>query len=303
MKAVSYDGRPFLIANSEYTVGRTLQKGPNDCEKTKDNPTSFSTPQIFDIADVKNPKLVSSLMLEVDDPVNCEDTANDGIDPTGGQTIPGETYDTHFCRPDRLHDPTILACGRFLTGLEVYDIRDPYNPKEIGYFRPGALGQAAVLNPAWQATPATVDMVASPPIVVASRGEIWFGSYFTGTRVVRFPKDVYPFPESLTCSNDYFFNQYNPGFCPETKPSPRACVRKRSVRIKMRGLHGKRVRSVTIAVNGRRRYKRKGNVRSVPVTFKSRDAGTVKVKVTARLANGRKVVDRRSYDLCRGAGS
>jgi hypothetical protein len=27
-----------------------------------------------------------------------------------------------------------------IAGLEVYDIRDPYRPKELGYFRPGALG-------------------------------------------------------------------------------------------------------------------------------------------------------------------
>jgi len=299
MQSVSYGGKPFLIANSEYTVGRQLQKGPTDCQATAENPTSFAAPQIFDLSDVKQPRLVSSLMLEVDDPANCSKTMNDGGDPTSGTFVPGEIYDTHFCRPDRLHDPTILACAQFLAGVEVYDIRDPRRPRELGYFRPGTLGARSVMQPEWNTTPLTVDDIASPPVINATRGEIVVGAYFTGVYVLRFPKSVYPFPESLTCSNDYYFNQYNPGFCPDAKPSPRVCVSRRSVRITIRGLGKRRVRSVAAFVDGRRVAVRRGNPRRLLVTFRGRRAGVARVTVVARVAGGKKVTDRRSYRLCK----
>lgn len=300
MQSVSYGGRPFLIANSEYTVGRFLQKGPSLCQQQKDNPTSFSTPQIFDLSDDAKPKLVSSLMLEVDDPANCSKTAADGGDPTptAGTGIPGEVYDTHFCRPDRLHDPTILACARFLSGLEVYDIRDPYNPKELAYFRPGSVGMQALTNPDWGATPQTVDDVAAPPVVSAARGEIWFGSYFTGIRVVRLPKSIYPFAGSLTCANDYYFDQYNPGLCPRGAPSKRTCYSRRSVTVHVRGLRGRRVRALTVSVNGKVTRRLRGDRRKVGVSFRREIRKRVTVKIVARVAGGRRVIDRRSYALC-----
>ena len=109
-------------------------------------------------------------------------------------------------------------------------------------------------------------MVAAPPVVVASRGEIWFGGYFTGLRVVRFPKSVYPFKDSLTCSNDYYFNQYNPGLCPDAKPSPRDCLHATApVTIASAAWATRRVRSVTVSVNGKRVRVLTGSKRSIRV--------------------------------------
>lgn len=297
-KAVSYDGRPFLIANSEYTIGRTLQKGPSPCGLHPGNLTNFGVPEIFDITDVGKPKVVRHLMLEIDDPANCRQTMFDG-DPTTDSQYPGEVYDTHFCRPDRLHDPTILACDRFYSGLEVYDIRDPYNPKELAYYRPGTLGEQATQHPEWGANPRSLEDCTAPPVVRAARGEIWLGCYFGGLRVVKFPKSVYPFRESLTCENDYYFNQYNPGLCPQAPPSPRNCVRPRAVTIKVRGLPRKsRVRSLTVYINGKRTSVRRGNRRRVQINLAPLAGKRAAVKIVARLRGGRKVVDRRTYRVC-----
>lgn len=230
-KAVSYNGKPYLIANSEYALTRgPLWKGPSKCG-VSGGVANFGTPQIYDISDIKQPKTVRHLMLEVDDPKNCQQTAIDGDMTTDSQT-PGEVYDTHFCRPDRLRNPTILACARFYSGLQVYDIRDPRRPKELAYYRPGALGQSALQNPSWGANPASLEDCFAPPIVRAEKGEIWFGCYFSGLRVVKFPKSVYPFEQSLTCEDDYYFDQYNPGVC---SASAKGCVRS------MRGIRGTRV--------------------------------------------------------------
>ena len=250
MESVTYHGKPFLIGDSEYTIGRFLAKGPTLCAATASNPTSYAAPEIFDLSDLKHVQPVSDLMMEVDDPANCSRTMFDGnpADPTSGNWFPGETYDTHFCRPDRLHDPTILACGQFLAGLEVYDIRDPYHPRELAYYRPGTLGSRALANPGWGATSETADMVASPPVVIASKGEIAFGSFFEGARIAKLPPSVYPFSQSLTCENDYYFNQYNPGYCPDTQPSSRDCLGHQPVRIAIGGLPPGRVTSVTAFV-------------------------------------------------------
>ena len=91
---------------------------------------------IIDLADEKNPRIVARFLNEVADPANCEKVINDfqrttrGVeraDPTYNVVAPavGFQYDDHYCRPDRLHNPTILACGQIMSGLRVYDIRDP----------------------------------------------------------------------------------------------------------------------------------------------------------------------------------
>lgn len=230
-------------------------------------------------------------------PANCRQTMLDG-DATAGSGIPGEVYDTHFCRPDRLHNPTILACSRFLSGLQVYDIRDPYHPRELAYYRTGTLGDQALEHPEWGALPTTIDDSFAPPVVRAERGEIWFTNYFTGLKVVRLPKSVYPFRDSLTCENDWYFDQYNPGLCPEGPPSPRSCVDRRAVTIEVRGLGGRRVRSLTTSVNGKRQRVQRGGRRTIRVRFPGLAGRRVTVRVVARLADGGRVVDRRAYRLC-----
>lgn len=126
-------------------------------------------------------------------------------------------------------------------------------------------------------------------------------SYSTGLglRVVRLPRSVYPFNDSLTCQNDWYFNQYNPGLRPDAVPSPRDCVNRRAVTFDVRGLGGRRPRSLTVSVNGSRQRESRRPRPRVRVTFPRRLAGRrVTVRVVARLGNGETVVDRRVYRLC-----
>jgi len=212
---VTYHGRAFLIQFGESTPGREFRFGPQVCGR---NPSNFAYPHIFDISDPSRPVLAGRLMREVDLPANCEAVNND-FDPTA--TMFGQVYDVHMCSPDRLHDPTILACAQFMSGLEVYDIRDPYHPKELAYYRMGTVGAQAVMHPQWRATPQSVEAVGARPVVRADRGQIWFVSSWTGFHVVRFENGVYPFRGSLSCEHDYFFDQYNPGRCARRKPARR----------------------------------------------------------------------------------
>ena len=181
---VTYDGHPYLIQYGE-------RSGAADCGRSKDNWANYGYPRIFDLADERHPKLVSTALLEVDLPEHCEEVTGEGA-------INGLGYSVHHCSPDRLYDPTILACGYFGAGMRVTDIRDPYHPVEIGYFNPG---------------PSLVVGTGSRPVVRAERGEIWFVNDALGFYVVRFEDGIWPFKDSARCPefDDHYYAQYNPG--------------------------------------------------------------------------------------------
>lgn len=196
---VTYDGHPFLIQWGE-------RSGAADCSRADDGWANFGYPRIFDLADERNPKLVSSALLEVHLPENCEKVTGEGA-------INGLGYSVHQCSPDRLYNPTILACGWFYSGMRVLDIRDPYNPVEIGYFNPG---QSVVVG------------AAPHPVVRSDRKEIWF-VHDTGFYSVRFENGTWPFEGAPPCPefDDYLYAHYNPqSTCPTAnfngigKPAP-----------------------------------------------------------------------------------
>ena len=73
-----------------------------------------------------------------DERANCSLQLNDPPDVGGG--IP--TYNAERCTVDRPNDATMLACGFVNAGLRVFDIRDPYRPREIAYWKPPAVRTA-----------------------------------------------------------------------------------------------------------------------------------------------------------------
>jgi hypothetical protein len=197
---VTYGGKPFLIQYGE-------RSGAADCSRSKDGWASFGYPRIFDLADERHPKLVSSMLLEVDLPEHCKEVTGEGA-------FNGLGYSVHHCSPDRLYDPTILACDYFGAGMRVTDIRNPSKPVEIGYFNP--------------ATTAVVGTGARP-VIHSESGEIWFTNDMQGFFVVRFEDGIWPFKGSPRCPeyDDYYYAQYNPGSkCPTAnldgigKPAP-----------------------------------------------------------------------------------
>ena len=184
---VTYKGHPYLIQYGERATA-------NDCSMSDAGWATFGYPRIYDFADPAHPQLVSTMMLETALPENCQTVKGEG------SQVSGFGYSVHHCTPDRLYDPTILACSWFGSGLRVMDIRDPLHPKELAYYNPG--------------TDTSTGTVARP-VVRAEKGEIWFTSTGAGGGffVVKFEPGVWPFPGSAPCpeANDYFFAQQNPG--------------------------------------------------------------------------------------------
>jgi hypothetical protein len=229
---VTYDGHPFLIQYGE-------RSGAADCSRVKDNWANFGYPRIFDLADERHPKLVSAALLGVDLPQHCAEVTGEGA-------LNGLGYSVHHCSPDRLYNPTILACDYFGAGMRVTDIRDPYHPVEIGYDNPGT---TAVVG------------TGARPVVLAERGEIWFVNDMQGFYVVRFEDGIWPFKGAARCPefDDYFYAQYNPSSTCSTanfdgvgKPAPGgvppAAARKPAPRLTLRV---KRLRGARVRIAGR----------------------------------------------------
>lgn len=109
---VTYDGNPYLF---------TVDEGGSGGVK------------LIDVADDTNPKIVGGIKLEINLPENIDSQI---ASASGGSAF---AYDSHYCTADRPMDPTALACGWASSGVRVFDVRDPFEVREIGYFNPGAM--------------------------------------------------------------------------------------------------------------------------------------------------------------------
>jgi hypothetical protein len=177
---------PFRVKGVPYVV--TLGEGGTGQFNTAGNKsacaaglTPFSKQDIFEMSDEQNPKFVSKIVLEANDPANCST-----IEPEMS-TVNGFIYDVHMCSVDNRDEATALACGYFQSGIRVYDIRDPKHVKEIAYYNP------AVLDKSKQPS-----VCGSIPILDAEHGMLYSHCADGGMTVLKFTNKAWPFPESKT---------------------------------------------------------------------------------------------------------
>jgi hypothetical protein len=111
--AITYRGKDYLMVTDEL--------GSGNCDDPMKPPYGYA--RIFDISDEMNPTLVSKIKTEAQSPCMGQ-PPSDGFFGVG----------THYCNVDRLTDPRLLACANWEGGLRVYDIRNPWRPKEFAYF-------------------------------------------------------------------------------------------------------------------------------------------------------------------------
>ena len=169
---VSIDGHPYLIEFDEYT-----RNSVGNFTNVYDPASPVGAARIIDIANERNPRVISNLRLEVHMPAN---RAGDQQNDPGATTALGG-YALHYCAVPRYTDPGIVACSFFLSGLRIFDIRDPYHPKELGYFSPPKPGGGIQTNHAM-----------SQPAFDLERGEIWYNDVNLGFNVVRLESSVWP---------------------------------------------------------------------------------------------------------------
>ena len=170
---ITIKGKPYLVEIDEFATGAggliVSANGP-----------LVGAARMIDISDETKPKVVSNLRLAVHNKANREALADDpgAQNPAGG-------YAGHYCNVPTRVDPTIVACSMILSGLRIFDIRDPSNPIEVAYYN--APVQPRILT---QPAPAS-NWAMSSPAFVPERKEIWYTDGYSGFYVVKVTNDVW----------------------------------------------------------------------------------------------------------------
>ena len=144
MYPVKIKGHPYIISTDEAGGAGGVGGWAAACAR---GASAFGYPQIIDVGDETNPKIIAKLMLEVSDPANCSALlAVTPPDPPGtapGTNLPAMSGTTNYsnerCVADNPDDATMLACSFQHAGLRIFDIRDLSHPKEIAYWKPPAV--------------------------------------------------------------------------------------------------------------------------------------------------------------------
>jgi hypothetical protein len=189
---VTIKGKPYLVEVDEYSSdakGSTTAHGPR-----------VGAARIIDISDERKPFVVSNIRLAVHQPENRAAIAGDP-----GAQSPVQGYAAHYCNVPQRHEPGIVACSMILSGLRVFDIRDPEHPKEIAYYVAPPSNVSSSGSPVIDER---ANFAMSEPAFVPERGEIWYSDGTSGFYALRMNPKVWPFsasPGSTSCLN-------NPGF-------------------------------------------------------------------------------------------
>jgi hypothetical protein len=194
MYPVKIKGHPYIISSDEGGGAAGPGGLAGACARGQ---SLWGYPQIIDVGDETQPKIIAKLMLEVSDPANCSQQVNEPNDPPGtvpGTNLPPESGTTNYseerCVPDHQMNATMLACSFQNAGLRVFDVRDPYHPREIAYYKsPAVRTEPRPGSGSWApGVDRTVDKIAGWVRwrKVGRERELWFSSDGNGFQIVRF---------------------------------------------------------------------------------------------------------------------
>ena len=255
---VTIGGRPYVVEVDEYSEAEGGGfTGHGD---------RVGAARIIDISDETKPFVVSNLRLAVHQKENRAAIAGDY-----GAANPTQGYAGHYCNVPQTKDPGIVACSMILSGLRVFDIRDPKNPREIAYH---VAPPSMVSETGGPVIDERANWAMSQPAFAPERGEIWYSDGTSGFYVLKVDKDVWPFKDGAGC----------------LRPSTLAFKVHRS-------RHSRAVR-VDAYVNGRRRLRQTGgDIRRITLRGLQR-TGRQTIRIVATHNTGSKVVSTRSWNGC-----
>jgi len=246
------DGRPYILEFDEYTAGTT----------SGGNSNAVGAARIIDIADETQPRVVSNLRLQVNQPA---DHAAASGDP--GAQSPVQGYAAHYCGLPSRVNPTVVACSFITSGLRVFDISDLTAPKEIAYF-------VAPTKPVPENGFMSSSFAMSQPVVIPQRREVWYSDGATGFYVVRVAERVWP-------------------------TATRACAGRRRFTATVRLPRGARVRAVRATLGGKRiATTRRGRVLRAVVDLRGSRRTSVRLVIRVTLRGGRTITRTSTYHPC-----
>jgi len=168
-------GKPYVVEVDEYS------EDAEGSGVTGHGPR-VGAARIIDISDETKPRVVSNIRLEVHQPENREAIAGDY-----GTQSPVQGYAGHYCNVPRRLEPGIFACSMILSGLRVFDIRDPESPKEIAYFMapPDTVSQTGS-----SFIDERANWAMAQPAFAPERNEIWYSDGTSGFYALRLSDDA-----------------------------------------------------------------------------------------------------------------
>jgi len=147
------NGRKLLLETDEFGSGKNV-----------------GAARIIDIENEKKPFVVSNLRLAVNKGEQTEDPGDDQ---------PFQGYQGHYCSLPSRVDPYVVACSFIMSGLRVFDIRNPAQPREIAYYnKPLLPGEHAIPSKAGS-------FAMSAPAYDYETNDIWYTDGNSGYYVVR----------------------------------------------------------------------------------------------------------------------
>ena len=252
---VTIGGRPYLVEVDEFAAD---EEGNYDFEG---NGPNVGAARIIDISNEREPNVISDIRLAVNQPKYRDQV---GGDP--GASSPVQGYAAHYCGVPRQDDPGIVACSFIASGLRVFDIRDPYAPREVAYF---------VAPPAPSPVVAERSNFAmSKPAFDVARRTVWYSDGNSGLYAVRLTNGAW------------------------LAGPPPTCVRRHSFVFWL-----SRLRSARVTVDGRKlNVRRRGNRLRVRVSLRGKRPGELAVvRIVGRRHGGARVSHTRRYRACAGA--
>ena len=172
---VTIKGKPYVVEVDEYS-----RNGGEDGVTAHGELVGAA--RIIDVADETKPRVVSNIRLEVHQPENRAAIADDY-----GTQSPVQGYAAHYCNVPRRVEPGIVACSMILSGLRVFDIRDPERPKEIAYFMAPPSNVSAMGGPVIDERS---NWAMSQPAFAPERNEIWYSDGTSGFYALRLSRDL-----------------------------------------------------------------------------------------------------------------
>ncbi len=252
-------GKPYVLEFDEYTNATLNPTG---------NPDGVGAARIIDISDETQPRVVSDIRLQVDQPADHHAAAGDP-----GTNNPAQGYAAHYCNIPTRVDPKIVACSFIASGLRAFDISDVTAPKEIAYF-------VAPPNPSPENGFMASDYAMSQPAFVPERHEIWYSDGVSGFYALRVDPSVWP-------GNN----------APGGQAAVNGCRDHRHFIVPLLYRRRGRVVIATIYINGRRVTSRHGHdLRRVDLGHLP--SGTYTVIVKARTSRRITITSTRRYRGC-----
>jgi hypothetical protein len=256
---VTIRGRPYVVEVDEYST--------DDEGGFTGHGDRVGAARIIDISDERKPFVVSNIRLQVHQKESRAAIAGDY-----GAQNPVQGYAAHYCNVPKVVDPGIVACSMILSGLRVFDIRDPKNPREIAYH---VAPPSNVSETGAPVIDERANWAMSQPAFAPERGEIWYSDGTSGFYVLKVDEDVWPFKDGA-------------GGC--LRPSKLAFELHRSAR--------SRVVRVEAFANGKRRVRQTGrDLRRVTLKGLKR-GGRLTIRIVATHNTGSKVVSTRTWNGC-----